>query len=88
VIPWLGKEPPTEDSPISAPFDFGMTDLEEQLRAAGGERKRAEVIDRFSALDHQIASVMLSGIPPEEFQRGRILREAIAHAQKIIVAFR
>jgi Type III secretion system, cytoplasmic E component of needle len=88
VIPWLGKEPPTEDSPISAPFDFGMTDLEEQLRAADGEQKRAEVIDRFSALDQQIASIMLGGIPPEEFQRGRILREAIAHARKIVLAFR
>ena len=90
MIPWMGAKPLDGQAAAveQSVFDFGMTDLEEQMRGAAGAERRAAIVARFVALEQAIAAHMAAGVSPEDFNRNRIYREALAHARKIVIAFR
>ena len=75
----------TNETPPADPF--GMTDIEERLRAPDGEEYRKRLLDSLEDLDSRLSSKMAPGLAPDEFERVRLLRQAVASAREIVLVF-
>ena len=64
-------------------FDF--TDLGEQLRGPNGRDVASASIARLGQLKDGVASKLLGGLAPAEYERHTALSEALAAAQTVMV---
>lgn len=71
----------------SQAMPFTVTELEERLRAAGGQQVRAAVAARFTALLEQVEAAMKAGLASPDFSRAQAVRNALSSAQAIIKLF-
>lgn len=85
MFPSMGAQPPKLEEPD---VRFAMTELDAELCGSEGAEKRIALIERLRVLDEQVAITMRTGSAPTEFMRDRILREALACAQDVVVRFR
>jgi hypothetical protein len=66
---------------------FGMTDLEEQLTSADGERTRFALLERFARLDEGAQVEIDAGVSPERFRELTAVRAALAAARGVVLLF-
>ena len=64
---------------------FGMTDLEEALRAPGGQEVAKALLKRFNSLDEALSSRIAGGLPPDAFARATVIRNSLAAASNILI---
>ena len=76
----------TNETPAADPL--GMTDIEDRLRGPDGEAYRQELLNSLTNLDEKLTSRMAPGLAPDEFERARLLRLAVASAKEIVLVFR
>ena len=81
-----GKSP-DRPVPATAAPGFGMTDLEEALRAPGGTQLGANLVARLDALLAQADAEAKAGLQPEQFARTVTARNALAAARDIVLKF-
>ena len=63
--------------------DFGMTDLEERLRADDGEL-RAATLSHLAQLDRDIGAMVGRGLARDEFLRAQAIRGGILAARNFL----
>lgn len=71
----------TAGLPDAAEPPFGMTDLEEHLRADNGAEVGAAILSRLAQLDGDIGAMVRRGLAPDDFRRAKAIQGAIAAAQ-------
>lgn len=65
--------------------DFGMTDLEEQLRGPDGQDAAARTLHRLGAIDEDLAGRMRAGLSSDEFGTASSLKTALDAAKQVVV---
>ena len=73
------------DNPVSDAAGFGMTDLEEKLRAPGGEELAAALLAQFSALDAAFSARIAAGLSPDDFAHATVIRNSLAAASNLLI---
>jgi hypothetical protein len=64
---------------------FGMTELEEALRAPGGAAVARDLLRRFIMLDEQIKSQIASGLSPDMFAKATVIINSLAAARDVLL---
>jgi hypothetical protein len=73
------------DKSADAAAGFGMTDLEEAVRAAGGSVVAKALLERFSSLDEALSARIAGGLPPDAYTRATVIRNSLAAASNILI---
>ena len=68
-------------------FDFGMTDLEERLKAPGGEELQVSIVRRLEELGKETKERLDQGLQPDEYAIAETTYGALAAAHDIMVNF-
>lgn len=71
----------------AADLPAGMTDLEEALRGPDGAARRDEAVERLEAAMRRIHAAVDAGLPSAEHRAALELREGLAVARAILIAF-
>lgn len=69
-------------------FDFGMTEIEERLRADTDGSCRAGLVESFDAARREIESAIAAGLSPADFERATAILISLAAARELVLAFR
>ncbi len=68
-------------------FDFGMTDLEEQLTAEDGATRKAETLNVLLSAGRKVKAAIDAGLPTEEFENAQKTYTGLAAAHEVIANF-
>jgi len=71
----------------AASFDFGMTDLEEQLTGEGGSDIRKQIAMHLAARAKGLREAIKTGLSPQEFEKAELALRGLAAAYDIIIRF-
>ena len=63
---------------------FGMTDLEERLRADDRGELHGTILSRLAQLDREIGGIVGRGLAPDEFHRAQVMRGAVLAARNFL----
>jgi hypothetical protein len=77
----------TAKADVDAAFDFGMTDLEEQLSGPQGDEARRTTLARLDALALTISTEIDAGVSIERRQELDICLKSLAAARDIVIRF-
>ncbi len=66
---------------------FAFTDLSEQLQGQDRDRVARQALERLRNLQALVARQASEGAPPEEYERLRVLFDALASAERVMVSF-
>lgn len=69
-------------------FDFGMTEIEERLRADHDGSYRAGLVAMLDATREDLEKRMDEGLPPADYERAGAILISLAAARELVVAFR
>jgi len=76
------------DSPTSGGGPAaGMTDLEDVLFGPEGSGEAKKLLARTEELQARLQADIAAGLPPEQFEKGQILANALAAARDLLVRF-
>lgn len=64
---------------------FGMTELEEKLRGADGERVAQNLLAKFNQLDAVLNARIANGLSPDDYARATVIRNSLAAASNILI---
>lgn len=68
-------------------FDFGITDIEERLRADVDGQFRSELTLVLDGAAARIDAEMIAGLSPFDFERAKTIKNGLAAARAIVISF-
>ena len=77
----------TETPSTEQPLDFGMTELEDQLRSADGPARKAETLSVLLSAGQRVKAAMDAGLPKQDFETAQKTYTALAAAHEVIGHF-
>ncbi|MEO9530052.1 hypothetical protein [Roseibium sp.] len=68
-------------------FDFGMTDLEEQLAGENGPELKKDIAARLAAKATALAELKAVGLAPAEYEKAERASAGLAAAYDVLIRF-